>query len=472
MGSGGVCLVTAGLESAPWVPVRAVRPRLAGGGRGPEADRRGGGVRRDPAGRSRSPHPTPGAALTPRAGCRWSRGRCRCPPAAPPSSPASSAPAGRSGSTAQPRSGPRRCSCWSTWWAATSGPRRCCRRCHCHCSLPSPGPSSVAANGHAPTCQFEFPTSVFHWARQDLPLHLTSGDQRQGPPSPCRPLEEMSGTTPSAWLLAEAHALPCFHWSRQQPLCMARPAPAQSLGPRLLCSAGPRPLHPGGAGLRLPGGGKGGVGPAQRWSRLVGHSARLCCPALSVDWAVCGAGRGGGGPVRGTGRRVPAAGGRPAAGGGEAAPQRPGNRPARPPGPLPSSASPLGGRGQPPTASPAVSPQRGPEAGRGAASLSPGPPPPGPPHASSPRRPHCSSRAGCGSGGCRVYLFLPPVRASSAGAAASPPPSPGKKRGEKFKKREKSCVPPFPRGQVPACPAHAGLRAALTHAPARRKNPK
>lgn len=66
----------------------------------------------------------PEAGLTPRAGCRWSRGRCLCRPAARPSSPASSAPVGRSGSTARSRSGLRKYSRCPTSRAAAAGPRR------------------------------------------------------------------------------------------------------------------------------------------------------------------------------------------------------------------------------------------------------------------------------------------------------------------------------------------------------------
>lgn len=105
-------------------------------------------------------HDSPFPALTPRAGCRWSRGRCRCRPAARPACPASSAPGGRTGSTARSRCAPRTCSRWRTW--------------------PGPGPAAVAilsrsgpgTNGHAPTCQFEFPTAPSHWAPQATPTPL------------------------------------------------------------------------------------------------------------------------------------------------------------------------------------------------------------------------------------------------------------------------------------------------------------
>lgn len=119
--------------------------------------------------------PTPGAtslfppfpALTPRAGCRWSRGRCRCPPAAPPACPASSAPAGRTGSTARSRTGPRRCSRWRTWRV---GPRS--RSCPDPVPISVPIPVRSRANGHAPTCQFEFPIAPSHWAPQGTPTTI------------------------------------------------------------------------------------------------------------------------------------------------------------------------------------------------------------------------------------------------------------------------------------------------------------
>lgn len=337
---------------------------------------------------------SPLPALTPRAGCRWSRGRCRCPPAAPPASPGSSAPAGRTGSTARSRCGPRRCSRWRTWQAGPRS-RSCSGPVPIPAQIPIPVPSRSSANGHAPTCQFEFPTAPSHWVPQATPT----------------PLKNSSGTTPPACLLVERGALSRFYWSALLSLTLSS-----------------RPC----AALRRRGGAAGakrreeGAGSSWARRRLIGCGARRSRPALPAYWPRCWVGRGAagrcGGP--GGGRQRPED-----ARLREAAPQCPGNRPARLPDPGPSRATPRRDAGSLPP--PAPPPPRRPQPR----------PPPGPPHASSPRRPHCSSRAGCGSGGCCVYLFLPPLRASSAGGCGRAlslllPPFP-RKTGKKYELKSK-----------------------------------
>lgn len=165
------------------------------------------------------------------------------------------------------------------------------------------------------------------------PPDLISGDQRRSQPSPCWPLEETGGTTPTACILAERHALPCSHWSSRQPLCMTRPAPEESSGAEAtaLRRAPPTPSWRGGAMAAKRRGG----GWAQLRDRAVWLAGAPVAPAQRSPpiGRSCAAGRGGGGPVRGTGWRAPAAGGRSAAGRRLRSAQV-----IAPPGPLPSSA--------------------------------------------------------------------------------------------------------------------------------------
>lgn len=150
--------------------------------------------------------------------------------------------------------------------------------------------SRPGTNGHAPTCQFEFPTAPSHWAPRATPT----------------PLKKPGGTTPAARLLVERRVLPRFYWLYLLSIML----------PSRPCAA----LH------RL-----GGATSAQRreeragssWERrfLIGCNARRSYPTLRAHWSRRWAGWGRCGPVRETGQRAPAAGGRPAAGGGSAAPR-------------------------------------------------------------------------------------------------------------------------------------------------------
>lgn len=263
-------------------------PLPAGQARGPEVDRLqlpgrpypAGGT---PVGEPTAPLPRGVPALTPRAGCRWSRGRSRCPPAARPSSPASSAPAGRSGSTARPRTGPRRCSCWLTWWGGLGGgggrtPPGQAR----------PGPAAAVPR---PVRTRPPPTatlpSVSLNSRPQSPIgrggprppHLISGDRRRGPPPPCRAVGGDGWYHPYRLDIGGGARPPLLPLAQPAASLHDSPRPCAVLGAEAtaLRQAPPTPVLAGRCyGCRAAG---RGVGPADRRSPLVGRSARRSLPS-------------------------------------------------------------------------------------------------------------------------------------------------------------------------------------------------